>query len=147
MGNRKSKDAVKGDDRQYRNYPDRKERPHVRGFNGKSGRKDPRLACLLSLIVPGGGQVYLRRDVKGISFFLCAAAGYSVGGFFLYRAFTGDSSKFKTNMAVFGVMFMVGIIFHVVAVVEAYTDAKRINQQYYNGDGSENPYDAELVVE
>ena len=39
--------------------------------------KDPRLACMLSLIVPGGEYIYLKEDLKGISFCMLTVVGYS----------------------------------------------------------------------
>ena len=41
-----------------------KKTPARRTSSITAQEKDPRLACLLSLIVPGGGQIYLKKDLK-----------------------------------------------------------------------------------
>lgn len=111
--------------------------------------KDPRLACMLSLIVPGGGHIYLRQDLKGISFCLLSVVGYSASGYYLYAGLFGNSSdtERKSMLIVSGLLFVIAAIVHVVGMVEAYNDAIEINEKrfYYGSGRSISPYVA--VVE
>lgn len=130
-----------GDDEFERKTPAR------RGYAGGAEEKDPRLACLLSLIIPGGGQIYLKKDLKGIAVFSITAIGYSAAGYYLYKAVTGDATgaEKKSKIVLSGLFFLLGIIFHVIGVVEAYNDAIEINEKkYYFGGYSKDPYIAKL---
>jgi hypothetical protein len=114
--------------------------------------KDPRLACMLSLIVPGGGQIYLREDLKGITFCLLSGAGYATSGYYLYLALLkGNSSRteVRAKLIISGLLFVVAAIIHVVGVVEAYNDAEEINEKrFYFGDNrSVTPYIARVSRE
>lgn len=110
--------------------------------------KDPRLACMLSLIVPGGGHIYLREDLKGISFCLFTGLGYASSGYYLYLALYGDLSQteMKSKLIISGLLFVVSAIIHVVGIVEAYNDALEINEKrfYYGESRSESPYVAKI---
>ncbi|MFH0974592.1 MAG: hypothetical protein V1874_02275 [Spirochaetota bacterium] len=120
-----------------------------RGYNTNAEQKDPRLACLLSLVVPGGGQIYLKKDLKGIAFFSLTVAGYSAAGFYLYKAINNDysGSEKKSKIVISGLFFLVGIIFHTVGIVEAYNDAIEINEKsFYYGGYSKFPYIAGLEL-
>ena len=112
-------------------------------------KKDPRLACLLSLIIPGGGQIYLRKDLKGIGFCLAAGIGYSVTGYYIYYSFVQNpGTDFRTKIIISGLLFFVSVLVHIVGIVEAYSDANEINKEnYYGLDETESPYVARLVVE
>lgn len=127
-----------------------KKTPARRDLNKISNEKDPRLACLLSLIIPGGGQIYLKKDLKGIGFFMLTTLGYSTSGYYLYKAITGDSSgtEKKSKLMISGLLFLVGVIFHAVGIVEAYNDAIEINEQkfYYGNNNSESPYIAKVLL-
>lgn len=113
--------------------------------------KDPRLACLLSLIVPGGGHIYLRKDIKGIGFCLLTTSFYSASGYYLYRTISkgADGSEKKSKFVITGVLFAVGVIFHVVGIVEAYNDTIEINETryYYGNRKSRSPYITKLKLE
>ncbi len=128
-----------------RKVPERRD-----GNTGREGRA-PRLACLLSLIVPGGGHIYLREDLKGAGFCLLTGAAYGVSGYYLYQAFAGDyeGAQKKSKMVISGLFFVVGAILHVVGIVEAYNDAIEINERgfYYGRGRSSSPYIAEVVFE
>jgi hypothetical protein len=118
-----------------------------RGSSTGIPEKDPRLACLLSLVVPGGGQIYLKKDLKGIAFFSLTVAGYSAAAFYLYKAINQDysGSEKKSKVVISGLFFLVGIIFHTVGIVEAYNDAIEINEKsFYYGGYSRYPYIAGL---
>ncbi|HPA71577.1 MAG TPA: hypothetical protein PKY31_04870 [Spirochaetota bacterium] len=125
--------------------------PERRDSKVRQEQRDPRLACLLSLMLPGGGQIYLREDLKGAGFCLLTGAAYGVSGYYLYQAFQGDyeGTEKKTKLVVSGLFFVVGAIIHVVGIVEAYNDAVEINQRnyYYGSSHSTSPYIAELVYE
>jgi len=128
-----------------RRVPERRER------NRPQQSKDPRLACLMSLIIPGGGHIYLRRDLKGVGFCLLAGAAYGASGFYLYQAYKGgyEGTEKKSKMVIAGLFFVVAAIVHVVGVVEAYNDAIEINERdyYYGRNFSRNPYLAEFEAE
>ncbi len=110
--------------------------------------KDPRLACLLSLVIPGGGHIYLRRDLKGIGFCLAAGTGYTVTGYYLYRSFVQDKgADFKSKVIVSGLLFFISALIHVVGIVEAYSDAEEMNRRsFYGMNDPENPYTSRLVI-
>lgn len=122
--------------------------PERRDYNRLQQAKDPRLACLLSLIIPGGGHIYLKKDLKGIAFCSLSLAGYSSGGYYLYRAVSDDASESEENSKyiISGLLFVVAAIIHVVGIVEAYNDAIEINEKkfYYGKNRSKNPYIARL---
>ncbi len=123
--------------------------PAGRALSGSAAEKDPRLACLLSLILPGGGQIYLKQDLKGIAFFSLTLIGYSASGYYLYKAINGDleGSEKKSKLVISGLFFLLGVVFHVVGIVEAYNDAIEINEKnFYYGGYSKSPYIAELDI-
>lgn len=125
--------------------------PERRDAKVRHQERDPRLACLLSLMLPGGGQIYLREDLKGAGFCLLTGAAYGASGYYLYQAFQGDyeGSEMKSKLVISGLFFVVGAIIHVVGIVEAYNNALEINQRsfYYGSSHSTSPYVAELVYE
>lgn len=97
--------------------------------NEKVPYKDPRLACLLSLILPGSGEVYLRKDVKGISFCLATSTAYLLSFYFLYQALLGTNAR--QNYITGGLSFLAATVLHVVGMVESYNDAVQINEARY----------------
>ncbi|MBN2403332.1 MAG: hypothetical protein JXN64_13175 [Spirochaetes bacterium] len=124
--------------------------PARRGSSAGAEEKDPRLACLLSLIIPGGGHIYLKKDLKGAAFFFLSVAGYSAAGYYLYKGIAGDTdgAEKKSKIVISGLFFLLGIIFHVVGIVEAYNDAIEINEKnYYYGGYSRFPHIARLELE
>jgi len=120
-----------------------------RATQHRGERKDPRLACLLSLIVPGGGHIYLRKDLKGIGFCVATGAGYTVTGYYLYRSFIQKiGPDFQSKVIVSGLLFFISAIVHVVGIVEAYADAEEINKKnIYGMELLRDPYTAQIVVE
>ena len=143
-------EAGKREKRKVRPYSDEFTRKAPERRDARRGRqeKDPRLACLLSLVVPGGGHIYLREDLKGIIFCLATAGFYSAAAYYTYLAWSGDSSgtEEKSKYIISGVLFFVGVILHVVGIVEAYNDAIEINETryYYGKKKSKSPYVASL---
>lgn len=125
--------------------------PARRDISRSAQEKDPRLACLLSLIIPGGGEIYLKNDIKGIIFFALPVIGYSFAGYYLYSAFVDDVSgtEKKSRYLVSGLLLLVSVIMHIVGIVEAYNDAVEINEKnlYYGSDKSKSPYIAKLLIE
>jgi TM2 domain-containing membrane protein YozV len=101
----------------------------------KNDKKDPRLACLLSVIIPGSGHIYLRRDLKGIGFCVATGSGYIATGVYAYKKFlgSGKDDSFKSKVIVTSLMFFVSTVLHVVGIVEAYADTEEINKknEYY----------------
>jgi hypothetical protein len=110
--------------------------------------KDPRLACMLSLIVPGGGHIYLRQDLKGITFCLLTGVGYGASAYYLYLGMFGGASgtEARSDLIVSALLFVVAAIVHVVGIVEAYNDAVDINEKkfYYGMMQSNSPYIARI---
>ncbi|MCX8124050.1 MAG: hypothetical protein N3F66_07780 [Spirochaetes bacterium] len=130
-----------------------KDAPYIDEFSKKAQerreesptmQRDPRLACLLSLIVPGGGHVYLRNDLKAAGFCLLTATAYSVSAYYLYVALmkTDSSTERKSRLILSGLLFVVGALIHVVGIVEAYNDAIEINEKqfYFGTEKSVSPY-------
>ncbi len=114
-------------------------------------RKDPRLACLLSLIIPGSGHIYLKDDIKGIAFFTLSVVGYAFAGYYAYAAYADNASgtEKKSNYIISALLLLVSVILHVVGIVEAYNDAIEINEKYfyYGTKKSASPYIAKLTIE
>jgi len=137
--------------------PENRDRSHYdkvvkkRGYSSGPEKKDPRLACILSLIIPGSGHIYLRKDLKGIGFCLATATAYSATGYYLYSFFLGSlqSTDLKSKMILSGLLLMISIIIHVVAIVEAYNDAEDINKEAYysKNDDFDDVYMARLEIE
>ena len=128
-----------------------KKTPERRDFDRFQQKKDPRLACLLSLMTPGAGHIYLRQDLKGIAILGTSFIGYSCAGYYLYTSMGDDSSsgEGKSKMIISGLLFLVAFIIHVVGIVEAYNDAIEINEEeFYFGDAdSKHPYIAKVIIE
>ncbi|ARS91868.1 hypothetical protein B1756_14475 [Natrarchaeobaculum aegyptiacum] len=77
-------------------------------------RKDPGIAAVISLIVPGGGQVYNEQIVRGAVFFGIYAC------FWMF--------VFVTMLIFIGFLFMfLAPVFHLVAAWDAYAQATKIN--------------------
>ena len=141
---KKTSDSISTDDDEFV-----RKTPARRAYSGGAEEKDPRLACLLSLIMPGGGQIYLKKDLKGAAFFTLTVVGYSAAGYYLYNAIVGDATgaEKKSKVVIAGLFFLLGVIFHVVGIVEAYNDAVEINEKnYYYGGYSKSPHIARLEI-
>ncbi|MCS6985525.1 MAG: hypothetical protein NZM25_10435 [Leptospiraceae bacterium] len=93
--------------------------------------KDPRLACLLSLILPGSGEIYLRKDLKGATFCLATAATYTVAFYYYYAAFVQPAALQRQGLLIGSVALLAGAIIHIVSMVESYNDAVQINEARY----------------
>ena len=128
-----------------------KKTPERRDYERSRHEMDPRLACLLSLIIPGGGHIYLRKDLTGIGIFMSTLVGYSFAGYYLYVGLDDDASdtEKKSKLVISGLLFTVAIIVHIVGIVEAYNDAIEINEErfYFGAQKSKSPYIARLVSE
>ncbi len=125
--------------------------PARRDIGRGAQEKDPRLACLLSLIIPGSGEIYLRNDIKGIIFCALPVAGYTFAGYYLYQAISADISETekKSRYLISGLLLAVSVIIHIVGIVESYNDAIEINEKnlYYGSEKSLSPYVAQLLIE
>ncbi len=127
--------------------PLEKEKPPVE----KKSEKDevsPRLACLLSVVMPGGGHFYLNNDVKGIGFCLAAGVGYTATGYFMVKTMLSDlgSIAFKNYLLLSGFLFFITVIIHFVGIIEAYSDADEMNKKKLFGNDENNPYITEFVL-
>lgn len=108
----------------------------------------PRLVCLLSVIMPGGGHFYLNNDSKGIAFCLAAGVGYTASGFFMVKTTLAEdgSVEYRNYLLLTGFLFFITLIIHFVGIIEAYSDAEEINKKsLFNG--SDNPFDSEVIIE
>ena len=94
--------------------------------------KDPRLSCLLSFIIPGGGgQFYLRNDLKGIIFCLSSLSLYSVSFYYLYQGILVSSSNSRSQIIIGSIGIVGSLIIHIVGMVESYNDAVELNEANY----------------
>jgi len=88
-------------------------------------QKSPALACVLSLLVPGLGQVYNGEIIKGLLFATGVVAGTYLlvfsGGDFEHESSTSEP-LFYTGMIVAGVSYLWSII-------DAPVSASRINEE------------------
>ena len=109
----------------------------------------PRLVCLLSVIMPGGGHFYMNRDAKGMSFCLAAGAGYTATGFFMVKTMLAErgSVAYKNYMLLTGFMFFITLIIHFVGIIEAYSAADEINKKNLFNSNSDNPYPVRVITE
>jgi len=108
---------------------------------------NPRLVCLLSVIMPGGGHFYMNNDVKGIGFCLAAGIGYTVTGYFMVKTMLADtgSTAYKNYLLLTGFLFFITIVIHFVGIIEAYSDAEEMNKERLFGNDDNNPYITEFV--
>lgn len=124
-----------------------KEKPHAKIPDVKDDKEliNPRLVCLLSLIVPGGGHFYLNRDGKGAGFCIAAGAGYTAAGYFMVKTTLAEtgSVEYKNYLLLTCFISFISIIIHFVGIIEAYTDAEEINKKILSGEG--NPYSTEFI--
>ncbi len=109
---------------------------------------NPRLVCLLSVIMPGGGHFYLNNDTKGLAFCLAAGVGYTVSGFFMIKTMLADrgSVEYKNYLLLTGFLFFITLIIHFVGIIEAYSDAEEMNKKNLF-KGSDDPYNSDIVTE
>lgn len=102
---------------------------------------NPRLVCLLSVLMPGGGHFYLKNDTKGMGFCIAAGIGYTATGFFMVKTMLAEtgSAEYKNYMLITGFLFFITLIIHIVGIIEAYTDAEELNKEKLFKDSSDNP--------
>jgi len=102
---------------------------------------NPRLVCLLSVLMPGGGHFYLNNDVKGMGFCLAAGIGYTATGFFMVKTMLAEkgSAEYKNYMLLTGFLFFITLIIHIVGIIEAYTDAEEMNKEKLFKNNDDNP--------
>lgn len=108
----------------------------------KTGEINPRLVCLLSVIMPGGGHFYLNNDIKGTGFCIAAGIGYTATGFFMVKTMLAErgSVAYKNYILLTGFLFFITIVIHFVGIIEAYSDADQINRERLFGNGDNDPY-------
>lgn len=126
--------------------PDEKNKDRKKTGNSKKAKEiNPRLVCLLSVVMPGGGHFYLGNDTKGITFCLAAGLGYTVSGFFFVRTMLADigSVQHRNYLLLTGFFFFITLIVHFVGIIEAYSDAEDLNKKnLFNG--SDDPFETEV---
>ena len=125
--------------------------PEKKEDTGKEKKDDeevnPRLVCLLSVIMPGGGHFYLNNDAKGISFCVAAGIGYTATGFFMIKTMLSETGSvaYKNYLLLTGFLFFITLIIHFVGIIEAYSDADNLNKEKLFGNEDNDPYVTELV--
>ncbi|HOP62954.1 MAG TPA: hypothetical protein PK906_06255 [Spirochaetota bacterium] len=109
----------------------------------------PRLVCLLSVVLPGGGHFYMNNDAKGMSFCLAAGAGYTLTGFFMVKTMLAErgSIAYKNYLLLTGFLFFITLIIHFVGIIEAYSDADEINKRNLFESGNGEPYPSKMLYE
>ncbi|HOP28314.1 MAG TPA: hypothetical protein P5120_03290 [Spirochaetota bacterium] len=109
----------------------------------------PRLVCLLSIMLPGGGHFYMNNDAKGMSFCLAAGAGYTLTGFFMVKTMLADRGTvaYKNYLLLSGFIFFITLIIHFVGIIEAYSDADEINKKNLFESGVDDPYSFNIEIE
>jgi len=144
--NLETQNIKKQDEKKPEKIPEKKD-----GLDKKIEEKEPvnpRLVCLLSVIMPGGGQFYLNNDIKGIGFCLAAGVGYTATGFFMVKTMLADvgSVAYKNYLLLTGFLFFISIVIHFVGIIEAYSDADEMNKEKLFGNEDNNPYITEFVL-
>jgi len=109
----------------------------------------PRLVCLLSVMLPGGGHFYMNNDAKGMSFCLAAGAGYTVSGFFMVKTMLAERGTvaYKNYLLLAGFVFFITLIIHFVGIIEAYSDADEINKKNLFDSEKDDPYSINIEDE
>lgn len=131
---------------------DDKKKKEAEGKTPDAGTKkvkeiNPRLVCLLSVVMPGGGHFYLGNDTKGIAFCMAAGVGYTASGFFMIKTMLAEtgSVEFRNYILLTGFLFFLTLIIHFVGIIEAYSDAEEINKKnLFNG--SDDPFETEVIM-
>lgn len=144
--------AIKKDDKAKKAVTpekDKKKKSVPEEKNSLKNKKEinPRLVCLLSVVMPGGGHFYLGNDTKGIAFCFAAGIGYTASGFFLVRTMLADtgSVQFRNYLLLTGFLFFITLIVHFVGIIEAYSDAEEINKRnLFNG--TDDPFETEVKM-
>lgn len=108
---------------------------------------NPRLVCLLSVVMPGGGHFYLNNDIKGTGFCIAAGIGYTATGFFMIKTMLAErgSVAYKNYILLTGFLFFITIVIHFVGIIEAYSDADQMNKDKLFGNGDNDPYITKFV--
>lgn len=108
---------------------------------------NPRLVCLLSVIMPGGGHFYLNNDIKGTGFCLAAGIGYTATGFFMIKTMLAETGSvaYKNYILLTGFLFFITIVIHFVGIIEAYSDADQLNRERLFGNSDNDPYITKFV--
>jgi hypothetical protein len=136
-------DTKKNEEKQpaKQKYPEKK-------IEDKAEEVNPRLVCLLSVVMPGGGHFYMNNDVKGIGFCLAAGIGYTATGFFMVKTMLSDTgtTAYKNYLLLTGFLLFITLIVHFVGIIEAYSDAEEMNKQKLFGNDDNNPYITEFVT-
>lgn len=112
--------------------------------------KDPRLACLLSVMMPGAGHIYLRQDLKGGGFCLLTGVSYSLAGYYIFNAMSGSGAEgdLASRFTIPGIFIFLSAAVHVVAIVEAHADAEEFNKRIIiYGTGKKRVYRAKIIIE
>lgn len=125
--------------------PEKKEIPREKPDDKE--KINPRLVCLLSVLMPGGGHFYLNNDVKGMSFCLAAGIGYTATGFFMVKTMLAEtgSAEYKNYLLLSGFFLFISLIIHIVGIIEAYTDAEEINKEKLFKNEKDNPLVTEFI--
>ena len=136
--------TVQSDDPKKK-VPEKKEIPREKPDDKE--KINPRLVCLLSVLMPGGGHFYLNNDVKGMSFCLAAGIGYTATGFFMVKTMLAEtgSAEYKNYLLLSGFFLFISLIIHIVGIIEAYTDAEEINKEKLFKNEKDNPLVTEFI--
>ena len=101
-----------------------KQQPPIYGMKNIQVRpqKNPMLAAVLSFMLPGLGQIYLGRVVRGLCY---------LGLVFILSILPGPGLKFDLSLLelMFDAPFLVSVIISIVSTWDAYRLGKEINQQ------------------
>lgn len=91
--------------------------------------KNPYASCCMSLVFPGGGQVYNEEPVKGIMFL----GGFYVGAIIMYSS-TGPQhdAEAKSDRVVVGSLMVLG--FYLASAIDASISSVKINRKRRDGD-------------
>jgi len=146
---KKAADSEKKDDKKQDDRSLKKDEKKVPEKDVKrAGEINPRLVCLLSVVMPGGGHFYLGNDTKGIAFCIAAGAGYTVAGFFMIKTMLAErgSIAYRNYLLLTGFVFFITLIVHFVGIIEAYSDAEEQNKKLMF-KGSEDPFNSEVIME
>jgi TM2 domain-containing membrane protein YozV len=94
--------------------------------------KEAALAIVLSLLIPGVGQIYCGRILRGILILVLIPGFSMVLSLALYGMvmYNGTGSGFMFNFPiVFIIIFLIGIILWIWQIVDAYRLANRYNEE------------------
>lgn len=92
-------------------------------------RKEPALSCILSIIIPGAGQVYNEEYGKGLFFFLGSSIGLGIAVSAMRRDIFGQYHVIEGKEDIAAAGALLWFFNHIISIIEAPISAHQINKK------------------